>query len=103
MMANGIDQFKTYGRPMEALSLTAAYTAAAGTTTALDKDATCLRVVSTTDCFIRISTAGTAAAANVDTFLPANTPEYFDCPNAARVSAIRLSADGSIYVTPMEP
>lgn len=99
-MANNIDQFKTYGNPMGGSSLTVAYTGTAGTTSALNKDAVCCRVVSTTDCFIRISTAGTAAAANVDVYLPAYTPEYFDCPNAAKVSAIQVSAGGSIYVTP---
>lgn len=102
-MANGMDQFKTYGSPMGGSSVTVAYTGVAGTTVALDKDANCLRVISTTDCFIRISTAGTAAAANVDVYLPANTPEYFDCPTLAKVSAIQVSAGGSIYVTPMEP
>jgi hypothetical protein len=95
-----MEQFKTYGRPIEAGGLTAAYTSAAGATSAVNKDANCIRVVSTTDCFIRISTAGTAAAANTGLYLPAFTPEYFDCPPKAIVSAIRVSADGSIYVSP---
>lgn len=95
-----MEQFKTYGRPIEAGGVTVAYTSAAGTTSAVSKDATCIRVISTTDCFIRISTGGTAAVANTGLYLPAFTPEYFDCPIQAKVSAIRVSADGSVYVSP---
>jgi hypothetical protein len=96
-----ITTLNTYGRPMAAASLTASYTGTAGTTVAVDKDATCIRVIATTDCFIEITTAGTAAVANTGMYLPALVPEYFDCPAEARVSAIQVSAGGSIYVTPM--
>jgi hypothetical protein len=97
-----METIKTYGRPMAASSVTVSYTGTAGTTAAVDKDATCIRVISTTDCFIEITTAGTAAAVNTGLYLPAFTAEYFDCPVSAKVSAIQVSAGGSIYVTPFE-
>ena len=95
-----IQDTKTYGRPMAASSITVTYTGTAGVTAAVNKDATCIRIVSTTDCFIEITVAGTSAVANTGMYLPAFVPEYFDCPPKAKVSAIQVSAAGSIYVTP---
>ncbi len=90
----------TIGTPMPASSVTVSYTGTAGTTTALPSTANACRVVATSDCFIEITTAGTAAVANTGLFLPALSPEYFSCPASAKVSAIQLSSAGSIYVTP---
>jgi hypothetical protein len=90
----------TYGSPMPAASLTVAYTDTAGTTAAVNANAVAVRVVSTTDCFIEITASGTAAAVNTGLYLPALTPEYFSCPASAKISAIRSTSSGSIYVTP---
>lgn len=87
--------------PIPAAGLTVAYTGTAGTTAAINANADVLRVVATTDCFIEISIAGTAAVANTGCYLPAYSPEYFSCPKSAKVSAIQLTSGGSIYVTPM--
>lgn len=91
----------TIGTPMPALSVTVAYTGTAGTTTAVSAAANAIRVLSTTDCFIEITSAGTAAVANTGMYLPAFSAEYFACPASAKVSAIQVSAAGSIYVTPV--
>ena len=50
--------------------------------------------------FIEISTAGTAAVADTGLYLAALVPEYFSCPPSAKVSAIQVSAGGTLYVTP---
>ena len=91
---------RTIGRPLAAKGVTVSYTGTAGTTAALPLNTQTVRVVSTTDCFIEISVAGTAAVANTGLYLPAFTPEYFDTPESPKVSAIQVSAGGSIYVTP---
>ena len=90
----------TMGTPMPAASLTVAYTGTAGTTAAVSANASVVRVIATTDCFIEITTAGTAAVANTGLYLPALTPEYFFCPPSAKVSAIQVSSGGTLYVTP---
>jgi hypothetical protein len=82
-------------------NINVAYTGTAGVTAATGLNTTCVRVVSTTDCFIEISVAGTAALAASGTYLPALTPEYFSCQPSSKVSAIQVSTGGTIYVTPI--
>jgi hypothetical protein len=62
-----------------------------------------VRVVSTTACFIKFAASPTAAT--TDTFLPANTPEYFGVPEGQsyKVAAIRLTESGDLYVTEGAP
>ena len=90
----------TYGAPMTGASVKVAYTGTAGTTAALGTNASVVRVVATTDCFIEIGTAPTAVA-DTGLYLPALVPEYFACPPSAKVSAIQVAAGGTIYVTPI--
>lgn len=90
----------TYGSPMPASSVKVAYTGTAGTTTALPATANALRVVATTDCFIQIGTNPTAVADD-DCYLPALVPEYFACPEGAKVSAVQVASGGTLYVTPI--
>jgi len=89
----------TYGSPMPGESLTVAYTGTAGTTAALPSNTEVVRIVATTDCFIEIGTSPTAVA-NTGMYLTALVPEYFSCPGSGKVSAIKVTSDGSIYVTP---
>lgn len=90
----------TYGSPMPAKSLTVAYTGTAGTTAAIDPAATTIRVMVTTDAFVEITTAGTAAVANTGLYMVAYVPEYFSAPQQAKVSAIQVASGGTLYVTP---
>ena len=88
----------TTGQLISGSGVTVAYTGTAGrvATTAPSKY---VRVVSTTDCFIEITSNGKLAIANTGAFLPAFSPEYFQCPSdTPYVSAIQVSAGGSIYV-----
>jgi hypothetical protein len=94
-----MEQQDSHGLPIAGASVTVAYTGTAGTTAAINKEATSIRVMSTTDCFIEIGTAPTAVA-NTGLYLPALVPEYFTCPANCKVSAIQVSAGGSLYVTP---
>lgn len=94
-----MDIMQTVGGPIAASGLTVAYTGTAGTTGALPAATKVVRVVSTTDCFIEVTLAGTAAVANTGLYLPAFAPEYFIAGAKFKVSAIQVSAAGSIYVT----
>ncbi len=69
-------------------------TAAAGSLSAVS--ATKIRVVSTTDAFIR--TDGTTAT-TADVYLPALSPEYFSVTPGQLVSAIGVGAAGQIHTT----
>lgn len=89
----------TYGSPMPAESLKVAYTDTAGTTAALPSNTEVVRVIATTDCFIEIGTSPTAVA-DTGLYLAALVPEYFSCPPSGKVSAIRVTTSGTIYVTP---
>ena len=91
----------TMGKPVAAGSIKVTYTGTAGTTAAIPATATCIRVMATTDCFIELTLQGTAAVADTGMYLPAFSPEYFTCLGATKVSAIQVSAGGTIYVTPM--
>lgn len=60
-----------------------------------------VRIVATTDCFIVFGSSPTATTSHM--FVLANQPEYFRVSDDGtdKVSAIRSSEDGSIYVTEM--
>ena len=71
---------------------TAAASAAFSTTTAM------VRIRATTDCFIKFSTAGTAATTS-DAFLPASETQDFAVQPSDKVSAIQSAANGTLYVS----
>lgn len=73
------------------------YTGTAGTITN-PVGSTCLkvRVVCTSAAYILIG-SGTAATAN-DVYVPADTPEYFSITPGQKVSAIQVSAGGTLHV-----
>ena len=97
-----MDKNYTVARPNPALSQKVAYTGTAGTiANALPDNCNVVRILSTTDCFVEITKAGTAAVADTGLYLVANVPEYFECDAGAKVSAIQVSTGGTIYVTPM--
>lgn len=56
------------------------------------------RLLSTTDCYVKISNAGTAATTS-DTYLAALSPEYVTVASGEKVSAIQVTTGGTIYVT----
>jgi hypothetical protein len=59
-----------------------------------------VRVLTTTDAFVRISD-GTPTATTADAYLPAFTPEYFTCTPGQKVAAMQVSAGGTLYVSEM--
>lgn len=76
-----------------------AYTGTAGTiANAITGGIQKVRLYATTDCFVKISSAGTAATTS-DTPLPGLTVEYVTVAAGEKVSAIQSSAGGTIYVT----
>lgn len=59
-----------------------------------------VRVVSTVDCFIRL-TIGASVAVTTDMFLPAGMPEYLNRDSCDTLSAVTSGATGSLYVSDM--
>ena len=94
-----MDAKKTIGKPMSGKSVTVAFTGTAGTTASMPATTGAVRIVSTADCFIDIGVNATAVV-NTGLYLPAFIPEYFELTDGEKVSAIQVSAAGSIYVTP---
>lgn len=75
-----------------------AYTGTAGTiTNAVGPQTYRVRVVCTTDAFIKIDNSPTATSS--DSYIPANSVEYFTISPGQKVSAIQSSAGGTLYVT----
>lgn len=72
------------------------------TNNALSKNTIIVRLVSTTSCFVRIST-GTPTATASDMLLIAGVPEYFavDGYKTLKVAALQSTAAGTLYVTEM--
>lgn len=77
-----------------------AYTGTAGTiTNAVGTGCRLVRIVVTTDAFVKFGSAPTATTS--DCFVPANTPEYFRVDVGDKVSAIQSTGGGTLYVTEM--
>lgn len=82
---------------------TVAYTGTAGSTATWNAGPQGVLIWSTTDCYVRVGEGVTATTA--DTPIPAYTPIPFTVPPGTgapwRVSAIQVSAGGSIYCKPI--
>lgn len=76
----------------------AAYTGTAGTITNPVAGQTYkVRVLVTTDAYIKIDDTPTATTADV--YLPALEPEYFAITPGMKVSAIQVASGGTLHVT----
>ncbi|MBI1275376.1 hypothetical protein GC177_05325 [bacterium] len=59
-----------------------------------------VRIISTTDCFVKIGNSGDSPSATVnDMFVKAGVPEVFTIAPGAKVAFIQSSAGGAGYVT----
>lgn len=75
-----------------------AYTGTAGTiSTAVGSQTYKVRVLVTTDAYIKIDDSPTATSSDV--YLPALEPEYFAITPGMKVSAIQVSSGGTLHVT----
>jgi hypothetical protein len=74
-----------------------AYTASAAASNAFALTTRVVRVVATTDCFF--TTAATPTATTSSVYLPAGAVEYVRVNAGDKISAIRRSQDGTLYVT----
>ena len=75
-----------------------AYTGTAAASASFNVGTQMVRLRATTDCFIKFSTAGTAATSS-DAFLPASETQDFSVQPGDKVSAIQSSANGTLYVS----
>lgn len=90
---------KTLYRPNVVQTVT--YTDTAGTSAAFNAQTYVVRVVCTTAAFVLISQAGTAATTANGFYMPSELPEYFQCNPGEKISVVKLSGDGSCYITEM--
>ena len=75
-----------------------AYTGTAGTiATGISTGTSKVRVVATTDCYIKIDNSPTATTS--DTLLPGLSAEYFTITPGQKVSAVQVTTGGTINVT----
>jgi hypothetical protein len=76
----------------------AAYTGTAGTiTNAIGSGSYKVRVVVTSAAYVKVGDSPTAT--NSDVYMAADAPEYFSCTPGQKVSAIQVSAGGTLHVT----
>jgi hypothetical protein len=75
-----------------------AYTTTAGTiASGIGLGCTVVRVVATTDCYIKVDKSPTATTSDV--LLPASDPEYIIVNPGEKISAIQVSSGGTLNVT----
>jgi hypothetical protein len=75
-----------------------AYTGTAGTiANVIGQGVYKVRVCATSACYIAIGSSPTATTSGI--YMPADTVEYFTCSPGEKVSAIQLSAGGTLHVT----
>ena len=75
-----------------------AYTGTAGTiSNAISNGVQKVRVLCTTDAYVKIGSSPTATTS--DAYVVGLSPEYFTCSQGEKVSAIQVSAGGTLYVT----
>jgi hypothetical protein len=76
----------------------AAYTGTAGTiTNAIGSGSYKVRVVVTSAAYVKVGDSPTATSSDV--YMAADAPEYFSCTPGQKVSAIQVSASGTLHVT----
>ena len=76
----------------------AAYTTTAGTTAAVVSNGVQkVRVMCTTDAFVKIAKSPTATTS--DAYMVGLTTEYFSCAPGEKVSAVQVTTGGTLSVT----
>lgn len=76
----------------------AAYTGTAGTITNVVGTQTYkVRVLVTTDAYIKVGNSPTATTSDV--YMPALSAEYFTCSPGQKVSAVMVTTGGTLHVT----
>lgn len=89
---------KAFGYPGDGDTQTIAYTGTAGAVT-LERNAL-YKLTATTNCHVIFTNGGSADATTSDDYLVADVPYWYGTDSAVnRVSAVRASADGTLYVT----
>lgn len=94
-----MNNFQFY--PLDGTTQTVAYTGTAGvsgTAFGATKGQTFrIRVVSTTDCFVKMGASPTATTSDMPLF--AKVPEIFACRPGEKISAVQSSSGGNLFVT----
>lgn len=75
-----------------------AYTGTAGASDAIPPGITVVRVLTTTDAYVRF---GATATSTTGFYMNAETPEYFRVIPGEIISALKVTDDGNLHVTYM--
>ena len=96
------DRLSVVRDPIATTGYSVSYTGSAGVTSAYNPGASTVMVWSTTDMYVKVGEGVTATTA--DTPVPSYTPMWFPVPAGTgapwRVSAIQISAGGTVYTKP---
>jgi hypothetical protein len=96
------DRLSVVRDPIATTGYSVSYTGTAGVTSAYNPGASTVMVWCTTDAYIKVGEGVTATTA--DTPVPSYTPMWFPVPAGSgapfRVSAIQISAGGTVYTKP---
>jgi hypothetical protein len=95
-------QHNTIFKPLVGTHQSVAYTASAGTSNAVGSQAYAVRVMATSDAYIYMDAAGTAATSSIGWYLPASKPEVFKINPGWKISAVQVSAGGSLDIVEVE-
>lgn len=87
-----------FGLPDTVNTITITTTSTAAASTSLKKHKW-YRFCATQDVYVRIAALGDATSSSM--FMKAGVPEIFYMGEQTRVSALRVSADGVLYMTPI--
>lgn len=77
------------------------YSATSVASTALPDGTEAVRLVPTTDCYVKLDGTVNGASTATSMFMPAYSVEYFIAKSGQKVNAIQDSAAGTMYVTPV--
>lgn len=86
-------------RPDASRTITCAFTASSGQSTAMPDDVSTVRIVANQNCYYTIGANPTATTSHA--YLAAGVVEYIAIKPGEKIAAIRASADGTLFITPM--
>ena len=89
---------KAFGAPEDGATQTISYTATAGAVSIDTKSV--YKITATTNCHVIVTAGGSASATTSDDYLVADVPYWYGTNSSLnRISAVRASEDGTLYVT----
>ena len=93
---------RTIFKPLVGSHQSVSYTGTAGTSSAIGATTYAVRLLSTTDCYVYMDSAGTSATSSIGWYLPALKPETFKTNPGWKISAVQVSTGGTLDIMEVE-